>query len=77
MNFCISLLLDSSFHIIFRERLKPLTELLMFFTFDGKLFSHFGELYSGFNNLFPREVTRVLNLFPRDLIEGTPKDFLK
>ena len=28
-------------------------------------------------NLFPREVPRVLNLFPRELIEGTPKDFLK
>ena len=28
-------------------------------------------------NLFPREVLRVLNLFPRELIEGTPKDFLK
>ena len=28
-------------------------------------------------NLFPREVPRVLNFFPRELIEGTPKDFLK
>ena len=28
-------------------------------------------------NLLPREVQRVLNLFPRELIEGTPKDFLK
>ena len=27
-------------------------------------------------NLFPREVPRVLNLFPRELIESTPKDFL-
>ena len=26
-------------------------------------------------NLFPREVPRVLNLFPRELIESTPKDF--
>ena len=26
-------------------------------------------------NLFPREVPRVLNLFPRELIEGTPQDF--
>ena len=26
-------------------------------------------------NLFPREVRRVLNLFPRELIESTPKDF--
>ena len=26
-------------------------------------------------NLFPREVHRVLNLFPRELIEGTSKDF--
>ena len=26
-------------------------------------------------NLFPREVPRGLNLFPRELIEGTPKDF--
>ena len=25
--------------------------------------------------LFPREVPRVLNLFPREEIEGTPKDF--
>ena len=25
--------------------------------------------------LFPREVSRVLNLFPRELIESTPKDF--
>ena len=28
-------------------------------------------------NLFPREVPRVLNLFPREWIEGTPKDFSK
>ena len=28
-------------------------------------------------NLFPREVQRVLNLFPRELIEGPPKDFPK
>ena len=26
-------------------------------------------------NLFPREVPRILNLFPRELIESTPKDF--
>ena len=26
-------------------------------------------------NLFPREVPRVLNLFPRGLIESTPKNF--
>ena len=26
-------------------------------------------------NLFPREVPRVLNLFPRELIESTSKDF--
>ena len=26
-------------------------------------------------NLFPREVPRVLNLFPRELIESTPKNF--
>ena len=26
-------------------------------------------------NLFPREVPRVLNLFPRELIERAPKDF--
>ena len=26
-------------------------------------------------NLFPREVPRVLNLFPRELIESTPKVF--
>ena len=26
-------------------------------------------------NLFPREVLRVFNLFPRELIESTPKDF--
>ena len=26
-------------------------------------------------NLFPREVPSVLNLFPRELIESTPKDF--
>ena len=28
-------------------------------------------------NLFPTEVHRVLNLFPKELIEGTPKDFPK
>ena len=28
-------------------------------------------------NMFHREVPRVLNLFPRELIEGTPKDFSK
>ena len=28
-------------------------------------------------NLFPREVPRVLNLFPRELIKGTPKEFPK
>ena len=28
-------------------------------------------------NLFPREVPRILNPFPRELIEGTPKDFPK
>ena len=28
-------------------------------------------------NLFPREVQRVLNLFPRELIGGPPKDFPK
>ena len=28
-------------------------------------------------NLFPREVQRVLNLFPRELIEGPLKDFPK
>ena len=28
-------------------------------------------------NLFPRDVPRVLNLFPRELIKGTPKDFSK
>ena len=28
-------------------------------------------------NLFPREVQRVFNLFPRELIEGPPKDFPK
>ena len=28
-------------------------------------------------NLFPREVPMVLNLFPRELIEGTPMDFLR
>ena len=28
-------------------------------------------------NLFFREVPRVLNLFPRELIEGNPKDFSK
>ena len=26
-------------------------------------------------NLFPRKVPKVLNLFPRELIECTPKDF--
>ena len=28
-------------------------------------------------NLFPREVPRVLNLFPKELIEGPPKEFQK
>ena len=28
-------------------------------------------------NLFPREVPRVLNLFPRELNEGPPKEFPK
>ena len=28
-------------------------------------------------NLFPREVPRVLNLFPKELIEGPPKEFPK